>query len=360
MTRSNAVPGTLLFLAALLRATSVQAHAVGMSRGEYHIEGTQVEASLVFSRKEMMGAFPGLDSDRDGELTTLEITRARDEFSGWIRRGLVIRNSAQACDGVLETVALTEQDGLAFTATYQCPSPAGVITVALALFDDLSSGHRHLAAATSGSQAVRAVLYQAQPEFEAGTPGAALDQASGMGTSLFRLGLEHILTGYDHLLFLLALVLVAGPLRSLLAAVTAFTLAHSITLAVAALGIWTPRPLVVEPAIALSIAFVGIENCFVSDLRGRWRLTFAFGLVHGFGFAGALREIALPSAQLPFALASFNVGVEAGQLAVLSLVLPSVWWLRRQAWFVRGVFQTSSIAIAAMGLWWFVARVAGG
>ena len=134
---------------------------------------------------------------------------------------------------------------------------------------------------------------------------------------MLKLGVEHILTGADHLVFLLGLILVGGSLRSLVGVVTAFTLAHSITLALAALSIFAPSPRLVEPAIALSIAYVGVENLFVNDASKRWRITFPFGLIHGFGFAGALREIALPRAQLPIALVSFNLGVELGQLGVL-------------------------------------------
>jgi hydrogenase/urease accessory protein HupE len=188
----------------------------------------------------------------------------------------------------------------------------------------------------------------------------ATREARGVVPALFRLGVEHILTGYDHLLFLIAVVLVGGSLRAVLGAVTAFTLAHSVTLAVAALGVWTPRPALVEPAIALSIAYVGIENCLVRDIGHRWRLTFLFGLVHGFGFAGALREIAVSAAELPLALASFNLGVEAGQLAVLAAVLPCTAWLAGRRWFAAGGLRAASVGISAIGLYWFVARVTAG
>ena len=114
---------------------------------------------------------------------------------------------------------------------------------------------------------------------------------------MLKLGIEHILTGADHLVFLLGLLLVAGGWRPLLGVVTAFTVAHSITLALAALSIFAPSPRLVEPAIALSIAYVGVENLLNPDARQRWRITFPFGLVHGFGFAGALRAIALPRAR---------------------------------------------------------------
>src|SRR5260221_8258414 len=146
------------------------------------------------------------------------------------------------------------------------------------------------------------------------------------------LGIEHILAGFTHVMFLFGVALVAGRLRTLLLAITAFTLAHSVTLGLATLGHWAPSPSLVEPAIALSIVYVGVENWFVRDASRRWMLTFPFGLIHGFGFAGALREIALPTAQVPLALVSFNLGVEAGQLMVLALVLPILFWLRHLPW----------------------------
>jgi hydrogenase/urease accessory protein HupE len=183
---------------------------------------------------------------------------------------------------------------------------------------------------------------------------------------MLRMGVEHILTGYDHLVFLLGLVLLGGRVRDLVKVISAFTLAHSITLAVAALGVWAPSPRIIEPAIALSIAWVGLENIFVTRrdparveawAARRWRITFPFGLIHGFGFAGALQEIALPRAQIPMALVTFNLGVEAGQLAVLAVALPLVLWLRKKKTFaLAGVPATSAVIVAA-GLIWFVARV---
>jgi hydrogenase/urease accessory protein HupE len=174
------------------------------------------------------------------------------------------------------------------------------------------------------------------------------------------MGLEHILTGYDHLLFLLGLVLVGRPLRSLVAAVTAFTLAHSVTLALSAFAVWTPSPRIIEPCIALSIAYVGIENWFVPDARGRWRITFLFGLVHGFGFAGALREIAVPRADIPAALFAFNLGVELGQLAVLAALVPLVLAARKTAIWPRIGLRACTMTIALAGLVWFFARLQSG
>jgi len=200
------------------------------------------------------------------------------------------------------------------------------------------------------------VLDRAHATWVLSGPGAP-STAAGLAWSLLKLGVEHILTGADHLVFLFGLILVGGRARSLIGVVTAFTLAHSITLALAALGIFTPSPRLVEPAIALSIAYVGIENLFVEDASRRWRITFPFGLIHGFGFAGALREIALPRAQVPVALVSFNLGVEVGQLAVLAVALPITMAARRAPWFGDRGVKALSIAIALGGGVLFVVRL---
>jgi hypothetical protein len=128
-------------------------------------------------------------------------------------------------------------------------------------------------------------------------------------------------------------------------------------LGLATLGVWAPSPHIVEPAIALSIAYVGVENYFVKDAEKRWRITFPFGLVHGFGFAGALAEVSLPRADVPGALLAFNLGVEAGQLAVLALVLPLMAIARKRGLLEQKGVRLASGLIVLAGLIWFVARV---
>jgi hydrogenase/urease accessory protein HupE len=174
-----------------------------------------------------------------------------------------------------------------------------------------------------------------------------------------RLGFTHIVPfGLDHILFVLALFLLSAKLRPLLIQVTAFTVAHSVTLALSVLGVVSLPSSVVEPLIALSIALVALENLFTDRLHG-WRvaLVFAFGLLHGLGFAGVLRELGLPRGALANALISFNVGVELGQLAVVagaSLLVSAVW---RKEWYRKRVVLPASGLLAAIGLFWFVERL---
>jgi hydrogenase/urease accessory protein HupE len=248
---------------------------------------------------------------------------------------------------------LTEQDGFSVSATYTCPSSPAKVDIGLPLLDDLSHGHRHIARAVSGSTVRDEVLYRDHARFDIG----GQPEASPGFFAFLKMGIEHILTGVDHLVFLFGLIVVGGRLRSLLGVVTAFTAGHSITLALAVLGVFTPSSRVIEPAIALSIAYVGIENFFVKDASKRWRITLPFGLIHGFGFAGALQEISLARAQIPGALVSFNLGVEIGQLAVLALALPIVLLARRTRWFEAYATRGLSGAIVLAGLVWFVARV---
>jgi hydrogenase/urease accessory protein HupE len=184
--------------------------------------------------------------------------------------------------------------------------------------------------------------------------------------SYLRLGVEHILTGYDHLLFLLGLLVACRRFRTVAAIITCFTLAHSVTLALAAFDVVTLPARVVEPLIAASIVFVGVDNLLRGDEPQRrwverWLLAFAFGLVHGLGFAGALGEIGLGAAGTSIVgpLVAFNLGVELGQLAVAAPLLVLLWKLRAWPPFARHGAKAVSLIVAAVGLVWLARRLVG-
>jgi hydrogenase/urease accessory protein HupE len=172
-------------------------------------------------------------------------------------------------------------------------------------------------------------------------------------------GVHHILIGPDHLLFLVGLLLLGGTMRQLFFVVSAFTVAHSITLSLAALNLVTPPPRMIEPAIALSIVYVGADNLMVRggrDMRA-W-IAFAFGLIHGFGFANVLAEMDLPRRALGWTLFSFNLGVEIGQLMVVVLVASALAALRsRSEWASRRLAVAGSVVVMAAGTFWFIERV---
>jgi hypothetical protein len=175
-------------------------------------------------------------------------------------------------------------------------------------------------------------------------------------------GFRHILPlGVDHVLFVLGVFLLNPRLRTVIVQLSAFTVAHSITFGLSMYGIVSLPPAIVEPAIALSIAYVAIENLTASGVkRHRVALVFAFGLLHGLGFAGALSDLALPQSQFLAALVGFNVGVELGQIAVVVAALAlSAPWHRSPIQYRRFVLVPASLAIAAIGLVWTVERVTG-
>ena len=174
------------------------------------------------------------------------------------------------------------------------------------------------------------------------------------------LGFTHIVPGGpDHILFVLGIFLLSRRLKPILQQVTAFTVAHTLTLALSIYGIVRLPPAIVEPLIALSIVFVAVENILTPELRpSRIALVFCFGLLHGLGFAGVLSELGLPRSEFLTALLSFNVGVEGGQLTVIAFASLLVGLpFRRQAWYRRRVVVPASCLIAAVGLYWSVERV---
>ncbi len=182
---------------------------------------------------------------------------------------------------------------------------------------------------------------------------------SGVAWAYLKLGFTHILPlGFDHVLFVLSLFLLNTRLRSVLWQATAFTVAHSITLGLAMYGLITPLPSMIEPLIALSIAFVAIENLITDQLKW-WRtlVVFAFGLLHGCGFAGALGELGLPGNHFFTALLSFNAGVELGQIAVILMAYLLVGrWFGQKTWYRQRIVLPLSTIIAVIALYWTFER----
>jgi hypothetical protein len=173
------------------------------------------------------------------------------------------------------------------------------------------------------------------------------------------LGYTHILPkGLDHILFVLGLFLLNVRLRPILIQVTAFTVAHSITLGLTMYGVVSLSPRIVEPLIALSIAYVAIENLVTSEIKP-WRLAlvFMFGLLHGMGFAGVLKELGLPRSEFLPALLSFNFGVEGGQITVIAMAALLVAWFRHRAWYRQAIVVPASVLIAGVGVYWTVTRL---
>ena len=260
-------------------------------------------------------------------------------------------------------------------APFTAPPPAPAVTEAQAglPMQAVQAPARNDAAAPSGAAAAAASPAAASVTAAATAATAAkADEADSHAPSFIGEGVHHILTGYDHLLFLLCLLLpavlhrqngrwvaVSGWRQALLPVaktVTLFTLAHSVTLALAALGWVKLAPSFVEPAIAATIMLAAFDNLRPLLLRWRGVVTFVFGLIHGFGFAGVLGELQLPPAQFGWALFQFNLGLELGQLAMVLVVVPLLFALRKRAAYVPVVLRTGSVLALLMAAVWLVER----
>ncbi len=243
-------------------------------------------------------------------------------------------------------------DGL--TLSFDCGQSIRQLSVRDRLPAVLGDGHHVIAMLTWDGGSLSHAFSAAQPTLQADLGQHATPNGAG---SFFLLGVEHIATGYDHLLFVLALVLCGGSLVQLLKIVTAFTLAHSVTLGAAAFDLVTLPSALVEAVIALSIAYVAFENLYPRlAISRRWTISFAFGLVHGFGFSSVLKDIGLPQGSELLALLNFNLGVEAGQLVAVALVVPLLIALKKTR-YERGIVRLVSLAVLLTGLALFVERV---
>ena len=245
------------------------------------------------------------------------------------------------------------------TKAWTCPPDDGDLRYRVTLFYDVDPTARHLALIATKNGEREFALDSGAPEVSLSGAGSSILQVFGR---FVKAGIEHIFLGYDHIAFLLAVILWGRRLWPLVKVVTAFTVAHSLTLSLAVLDIVRLPSSVVEPLIAATIVYVAAENFFVRDISKRWRATFALGLVHGFGFAGALREFGLPSDAIAPALAAFNIGVEIGQVIIVALIFPLLLWSDRIGGGAsrRGrhpaLVYTCSAVILALGLYWLIER----
>jgi len=316
--------------------------------------------------RDLDAALP-LDADGDRQVTWGEVKAAWPPIDALALDALAVEGCRFSVDGhALEH----RQDGAYAVLLLHTPCRIEASTpLRYTLFADVDPTHRgilRVRQAAGTAESVR-MLDPTAPE-AVGGDGPAVTSPMSSAASFLREGVHHILTGYDHLLFLLCLLLpavlrreagqwraVAGwrtALWPVVKTVTLFTLAHSVTLALATLG-WVRLPAsIVEPAIAVTIMLAALDNIRPLIRRGRGLITFVFGLVHGFGFAGVLGELQLPPAAFGWALFQFNLGLELGQLAMVLLVVPVLYLLRRRALYVPGVMVAGSFgAILLAGLW---------
>lgn len=259
--------------------------------------------------------------------------------------------------GHTDPEALRDRQSVRLHVSYAVTGAPGLVAVTASMFPYDQTHRTFVNVYERGRLTSQAILDQSRRRLEYFT-GTSQGIAAVTG-KFVPAGIHHILIGPDHLLFLIGLLLLGGSIRQLLPVVTAFTVAHSITLSLAALNIVLPPARVIEPAIALSIVYVGTDNLMVG--RGRdvraW-IACAFGFIHGFGFANVLREMDLPARALGWSLFSFNVGVEIGQLLVVVAVASALAALRSRSESAgRQLAFAGSLVVVAAGAFWFIQRV---
>lgn len=316
------LPGMLLVCAGLT-ASSVRAHQVGISRGDYVLQGDTVHAEVIFARRELATLVPEIDTDGDGTVSDAEIPPARDRLRTLIEKGLAITGDGSPCPATFRDAMLVEGDGATLIATCRCGGVPAQISVSFGLLSDLGMGHRHLAHLVAGGRVHDEVLMAKAPTLSVAT-GEAARQASRSAGSLLGLGLERALTGPFELLFLVGLLLPGGPFRALVRTALAFAAASIVTLLASVLTGRLLAPSVVGPAVGLSLVYVAIENFLVTGTARRTRLAIPFGALDAFAFGNTLAEAPLPASGRLHLVLPYAGGVLAAELAALVVVIPIV------------------------------------
>lgn len=347
--RARRGPGPLIVIGLVLNAAVALAHDPGLSALEVSVSGDEIGATLSVSPVDVAALAPA--GDQSGA-----VARLRDLALAAVR--------LEVDDEPLVLVwqhVESDESGTRIRFVYsalQSKGPVRRLVVTSDMPKQLSRGHRELLTITADGR----VAGEGMLDAEASSLAVDLEvprSRARQAWSFLTVGIHHILSGYDHLMFLAGLILAAVAVRQLLIALTAFTVAHSVSLALVAIGGVHAPPSIVEPLIAASIAWVGVENLLARRGGTRWWIVLAFGLVHGFGFAGALTELGFGSSagDVALALFSFNAGVEVGQLAAAAAMLPLVWIVRsRPSWHAR-LQPVCSMIIVAAGTSWLIQRI---
>jgi HupE / UreJ protein len=376
MRRIWALLSALLCTLLAMCATPAIAHKASDSYLVLNVKGQEVSGQWDIALRDIDFAI-GLDANSDGEITWGEVQVRHADIAAWALGRLTLQRESDCTIKVAEHLVDTHTDGtyavLRLTGT--CPSGTQALALNYRLLFDIDALHRGLLRLDLDGVPHTAVL---APDTGVLTIKAGeTSRLAQFGQYLVE-GVWHIWIGFDHILFLLALLLPAVLVSSVLInnariwtgvptfrvaltevlwVVTAFTIAHSITLTLAALQIISLPSRWVESAIAASVVLAAVNNLYPVVERKRWLVAFTFGLIHGFGFASVLTELGLPKDALVLSLLGFNLGVEIGQLAIVAVFLPVAFLLRNTVLYRKGVFIGGSILTMLVALVWLVERV---
>ena len=362
---SRAVRAALLVvLFSLLPLQYAKGHDPGLSSLTIRPSPNMLEAILTLAVKDAT-QLADLDENHDGTVTQIEFVRGHSQLDAAVARGVVIAPDGKVAQAKSIRSRLDQNNNVEVRLDFG-PGVFSSFEIQSKLIASLPFGHRqYLQVQNSAGETVFELLLSATADHATvqlphTKANIAAFEAAHSFANFLSLGVKHILTGYDHLLFLFGLLVVARGFISSLNIITSFTIAHSITLAAATFNLVQIPSRIVEPLIAASIVYVGVENILRSGVSKARRLVpFGFGLIHGFGFASVLREmgIGVGTGGIALPLLSFNVGVELGQIMVTTAALPIIWKLRANPVFIVRWVPACSAAVVVLGSFWFVERV---
>ena len=361
----------ILAIAITLLSQPAWAHKPSDSYLSLTVQDDRINGQWDIALRDLHDAI-GLDANDDGAITWAEEKAKHDDIAAYAFSRLTLRSEAAACPTVVTDHLIDHHtDGayavLRFAAA--CPTTIHQLSVDYRLLFELDAQHKGLLRLIDGVHTHPAIFSQDSPSHSFTMGEGSIWQQIYL---YLREGVWHIWQGYDHVLFLLTLLLPVVLVRvgshwqavenfsptlwQVCSIVTAFTVSHSMTLSLATLGIVQLPSRLVESAIACSVILAGAANLSSRIAQRRWLVAFAFGLIHGFGFATVLRELGLPQGSLLLSLVSFNVGVEFGQLAIVALFLPLAYAFRHSTSYQPIVLTGGSIAVIFLALVWLAER----
>jgi hypothetical protein len=365
-------PLLLLGILMALWSAQAQAHKSSDSYLSLAVEDGDIHGRWDVALRDLEYAL-GLDANGDSAITWGELRARHDEIAAYVLSRLNIYAHERPCVTTPEDQLVDNHTDGAYTVLHfdvDCPVEPTVLILRYALFADLDPQHRGILRLDHAGGTRTAIFGPDHPtqRFELGAVGPW-----GEFIGFLREGIWHIWIGFDHILFLIALLLPSVLTRerdgwhpqsrfrpafwNVVKVVTAFTVAHSITLSLATLGLVNLPSRFVESAIAASIVIGALNNVYPLVLERLWLVAFSFGLLHGFGFASVLADLGLPRGALVTALVGFNLGVEIGQLAIVAIFVPLAFALRRARFYRRLVMSGGSLAIALVAAIWMMERM---
>jgi hydrogenase/urease accessory protein HupE len=360
---SLTLPAIFICCIAIWMAGAAQAHQVNLSTARVELRpdrSVAVQVALKGSDVDRLAGTQIYDAQKD-LADPAKVAASAGPIAAYVSAHVSVAGTdgKDCARGAPEV--MPDGDGVIVRIAFSCQDVPGDLVYRSTVLTASDKSARQVVLIGAGENAPQALLDDTHSTLTISAPAPSV--WSTMQRYLIT-GIEHIFLGYDHIAFLVAIVLWARRLVPVIKVVTAFTIAHSITLSLAALQIVVIPSAIVEPAIAASIIFVAVENFFSRNVDGRWKVTFAFGLIHGFGFAGALQEMGLPANAVVPALAAFNIGVEIGQVAIVSIVVPALILLdrlfaadRTKPVRAAALVYTLSAVITVLGSYWLVTRV---